>query len=254
MLRDLSKADWLELLGIPEERIPRVLLLRGTRNLKRQYEIYSQHFENVLAIGSPNGLIEDLLIGEIDGKPVAYASVYGAPMASEVTHLFGVLGARFVVQTGCCGAWGDGVRPGDLFVPDRAGWGEGASQYYVNGKTAISATCRLDEFAPAPRRPMINVLEGGGVYTTSALFAEGRREIDAWAEDGWIAADMETAATFAVAEHFDMDCISLLYVFDNPRDDGDIVHNESVKDERRRIGNEFLMQTAFHCVRQFLIR
>ncbi|MEW6202102.1 MAG: hypothetical protein AB1546_09015 [bacterium] len=34
MLKELTKKDWLALLGIPEDMIPAVLVLRGTRNLK----------------------------------------------------------------------------------------------------------------------------------------------------------------------------------------------------------------------------
>jgi len=37
MLKELTKTDWLALLGIPEERTPDVLVLRGTRNLKTHY-------------------------------------------------------------------------------------------------------------------------------------------------------------------------------------------------------------------------
>jgi hypothetical protein len=92
MLRELTKTDWLTVLGIPEGRIPRALLLRGTRNLKTQYSHYRQFFSNVVEVGCPNGIIEDVFIGDHAGQPVAYASVYGAAMASEVVHIFGVLG------------------------------------------------------------------------------------------------------------------------------------------------------------------
>jgi hypothetical protein len=34
MLRELSRADWLGILNLPESRIPAVLLVRGTRNFR----------------------------------------------------------------------------------------------------------------------------------------------------------------------------------------------------------------------------
>ena len=34
MLKDLTKDEWLSLLNIPEDRIPAVLVLRGTRKQK----------------------------------------------------------------------------------------------------------------------------------------------------------------------------------------------------------------------------
>ena len=140
MLRELTKNDWQRILAIPDESIPQVLILRGTRNLKTQYDVYRQRFSDVMEVGSPNGLIEDILIGEYAGGRVAFASVYGSAMASEVAHLFGVLGTNLVIQTGCCGAWASGIQPGDLFVPTKAYCGEGAAQYYTAAKTVVSPT------------------------------------------------------------------------------------------------------------------
>ena len=37
MLKELSKKQLLKLLDIPEARIPGILILRGTRNLKAAY-------------------------------------------------------------------------------------------------------------------------------------------------------------------------------------------------------------------------
>ena len=113
MLKELTREDWLSLLAIPEEMIPEVLVLRGTRNLNRHYERYKQFFHDVFEVDSPNSVFEDVFIGYCNKTPVGYASVYGDCMASEVTHLFGVLGTRLVIQTGCCGALKEGIAPGD---------------------------------------------------------------------------------------------------------------------------------------------
>ena len=100
MLKDLTRDDWLAVLNIPEARIPVALILRGTRNLKLHYQSYLKHFTNILEVGTPNGVLEDVFIGDLHSYPVAYASVYGAPMASEVVHVFGMLGTPLVLQTG----------------------------------------------------------------------------------------------------------------------------------------------------------
>jgi hypothetical protein len=172
MLKELTKADWLSILGIPEQRIPSVLLLRGTRNLKAQFERYRQLFSNTIEIGCANGIVEDVLIGDYAGKAVAYASVYGAAMASEIVHIFGALGTRLVIQSGCCGALADGIEAGDLFVATAAFCGEGAAQYYkTNGQVS----------SPSPHPAELSVFRGasevpfhqGRLYTTSALLAEG---------------------------------------------------------------------------------
>jgi len=80
----------------------------------------------------------------------------------------------------------------------------------------------------------------GPVYTTSALFAESITDIDRWNERGFVAVDMETAATFAVAKHFKMDYLSLLYVFDNPRSEEHIL-TASEENGRKRIEGEMIM-------------
>jgi uridine phosphorylase len=247
MLRELTKSDWLSILNIPESRIPRVLLLRGTRNLKTYYEQYRQLFENVLDVGSPNGVLEDLLIGDYAGKPVAYASVYGANMASEIVHIFGVLGSRLVIQTGNCGALQDGFSAGDLFVATEAFCGEGAAQYYkTNGTTVtaqFSATARahIDRICDIP-------VHYGRIYTTSALFAEGEQEIESWYQQGYAAVDMETATTFAVAEYFGMDRLSILYGFDNPRQKEHILLSDAEKDHQRAAANQCMIETALKIV------
>ena len=249
MLRELTKNDWQRILAIPNRRIPQALILRGTRNLKTQYDVYRPRFSNVMEVGSPNGLIEDVLIGEYAGGQVAYASVYGSAMASEVTHLFGVMGTKFVVQTGCCGAWAEGIQPGDFFIPTKACCGEGAAQYYVGPRQVVAPTVDVVDFSDSNEG--LSVFRGG-IYTMAALFAEGINEIEQWADDGWDAVDMETATTFAVAEHFGMDSASILFAFDNPRQHADIVMNDTETDERRRTGNAAMIDWAFWIVERYL--
>src|SRR2546425_8488071 len=130
MLKNLTRADWLAFLVLDPERIPPFLILRGTRNLRTRYDQHRALFDDVIDVGSPNGLFEDVFIGRHEGMDVGYASVYGGPMASEITHVFGVLGTRLVVQTGVCGALGDGITAGDLVVATEAGCGEGAASCY----------------------------------------------------------------------------------------------------------------------------
>ncbi len=252
MLRELAKNDWLSILKIPESRIPSVLILRGTRNLKSQYEQYRSYFTNILDIGSPNGILEDVFIGDLDGFSVAYASVYGAPMASEVVHVFGVLGTSLVIQTGCCGALSEAIGIGDIFVAKEAYCGEGASQYYNPKGKIVKASAELPQIPPTKSRHDIPV-HFGKIYTTSALFAEGREEIEEWYGKGFSAVDMETAATFAVAEYFGMKRISVLFVFDNPRRKESILMKDTEKDERRTLGKRRMLDLVLQVTKEYNI-
>jgi len=242
MLRELTKNDWMAMLGIPQSHAPQALLLWGTRNLKARYATMQPRFDQVLEIGSPNGLIEDVLIGRLGEVCVGYASVYGAPMASEIAHLFGVLGARVVVQIGTCGGFAAGLKAGDLFAADEAYCGEGASQYYTPERKIVRATVTFADVPEDDRRGI--AIARGALYTTSALFAERRADIARWAQQGFSAVDMETAATFAVAEHFGMDRGSLLAVFDNPREDDHILTTDTEKDARRAAGQKAMVDIA----------
>lgn len=250
MLKDLTRDDWLSILNIPENRIPVALILRGTRNLKLYYRSFQQHFTDILEVGSPNSVLEDVFVGNLNGRPVAYASVYGAPMTSEVVHVFGVLGTPLVIQTGCCGALADEIAAGDLFITTEAFCGEGAAQYYEPTEKTVAASLDLREWVTANQLNDVK-LHTGRIYTTSALFAEGMEQVEAWFQAGFSAVDMETATTFAVAKYFNMDRASILFAFDNPRQKEHILLDDAQKRQRRTIGNERMTELVLDIVREY---
>ena len=251
MLKELTRADWLSFLSIVEDRVPPVLVLRGTRNLRTNYDKYAAKFEDVLEIGSPNGLFEDVFIGRRGGVNVGYASVYGASMASEIVHVFGMLGTRLVVQTGVCGALGDGIEAGDLVVATEARCAEGAAECYLPGVPTVTASPEL--VAEVLGDPRVAVARHAGpVWTTAALLAEGKAEIEQWHAEGYLAADMETASAFAVAEYFGMRRVSLLYAFDNPRQGSHLGLTEADKDAARGEGEQAMFGLVFKLVEAYV--
>jgi purine-nucleoside phosphorylase len=244
MLKELTRADWLSILHLPEARIPRVLILRGTRNFRFQYQAMLSHFTNVIEVGTPNGILEDVFIGDLRGRPVGFGCVYGSAMASELVHVFGVLGTPTVLQIGNCGALADDMLAGDLFVAERAFCGEGAAQYYKpEGKWVTASPNLLRSGAVADLGPEERHL--GAIYTTGALFAEGMDDLERWHRDGFAAVDLESAATYAVAEHFGMERLALLYAFDNPRRREHLLLSDAEKDARRAAANDRMRELAF---------
>ena len=250
MLKELTKSEWLSLLNIPENRVPTVLVLRGTRNLKVNYAKHSTFFTNVFEVGSPNGIFEDVLIGTYKNIDVGYASVYGDAMASEVTHLFGVLGTSLVIQTGCCGALTDSIQSGDLVCVTSAYCGEGAAQYYLPHTQEINASLELVEETLSSTTVRV-AIHKGRIWTTSALLAEGKAEIQEWSDRGYVAVDMETASTFAVAEYFGMQRLSLLFVFDNPNQGEHILLSDVEKQKRRALGEQAVIDTVFAIIENY---
>jgi uridine phosphorylase len=253
VLKELGRADWLRILNIPEARIPAVLILRGTRNLQSQYEAARGFFTDVLDVGAPNGIVEHVFVGNLAGRPVGFACVYGAPMASEIVHIFGSLGTRAVIQTGNCGGLADELSAGDLFVPSEAYCGEGAARYYKSDGqrvAAFPAPASLKSFA----RYGVENFQTGRIYTTAALFAEGEADIERWHQQGFSAVDMETATTFAVAEYFGMDRAAVLYVFDNPRRREHILLTDVEKDAKRKLANQAARELAFALALEFDVK
>ena len=84
----------------------------------------------------------------------------------------------------------------------------------------------------------------GAIYTTAALFAESTADVERWFREGFAAVDLETAATYAVAEHFGMDRVAILYGFDNPRRREHLLLSDAEKDIRRDEANRRMMQFA----------
>lgn len=250
MLKELRKKDWLSLLNIPENRIPTVLVLRGTRNLKANYTKHAAFFTDIFEVGSPNSIFEDVLIGRYKNIDVGYASVYGDAMASEVTHLFGVLGTSLVIQTGCCGALTDRIQAGDIVCATSAYCGEGAAQYYLPQTQEINASLGLVEGIPSLGTTSV-ATHKGRIWTTSALLAEGTAEIQDWSDQGYIAVDMETASTFAVAEYFGIQRLSLLFTFDNPSQGDHILLSDTEKQKRRENGEQILIDTVFDIIENY---
>jgi len=250
LLGDLTRTEWLDNLDLTADDLPEVLILRGTRNLRYYYDKYKMHFDDVVEVGSPNAVFEDLLIGKRHGHTMAYASVYGAPMSAEIVHLCGVLGCKAVILTGCCGALDSTLQAGDLVCAINAYRGEGASQYYLRNL----ASEQRGEWAPADEGLTGHLSQAttaeeislrlGPIYTTSALFAERVADIRAWRDMGCVAADMETATVLTVAQAFGMAAASLLFVFDSPGDGSHILLEEGDKSERRALGESEMIRLA----------
>ena len=244
MLKDLTRNDWLSIMNIEDDKIPKVLILRGTRSLKTNYQKHRALFENVIDLCPPSVIFEDVFIGDYKGQPVGYASVYGDAMASEVTHVFGVLGTSLVIQTGCCGALSYNISSGDVILVTSAHCGEGASQYYIPEKKEIGASIELFDLMADMNFDGID-LHKGAIWTTSALLAEGKDEIMDWHKKGYIAVDMETASTFAVAEYFGMKRLSILFAYDNPFQGQSIFFTDKEKQEQRSKGKRAMLDMVF---------
>jgi len=205
---NLTRAQWLEAVGLTADEVPTRLILEGTWWWRERTPQRLAHLTDVRELAFP-----DMYWGRHRDAPVLFCCAYGAPRAVEPVHVFGALGTPLVVQIGSCGALGAGMATGDIMLPEAATIGEGASAYY-GAQGRAHATPALVAAAAARFAADGFTVHRGAHLTTSALFMQPRAQVEAWRDAGHLAVDMETSAVFSAAGYFGMRRASLLYVWD----------------------------------------
>lgn len=202
----MTGAQWLALLGLSPDEVPRLLILEGTWWRARALERRLAVLTDVRETGMP-----DLWWGRRDGVPVAYCPAYGASRAVEPVHVLATCGTPVAVQIGSCGGLQPQVRTGDVVVSTQATIGEGASQYYGGSGAAAADRGLVQEVTGLLAGLPVHV---GPTVTTSALLAQPPELVAAWAAAGHLAVDMETSAVFSAAAALGVRAVSMLFVWD----------------------------------------
>jgi uridine phosphorylase len=204
----LDRAGWCEAAGVAPDEVPAKLVLEGTWWWRDRLATRLPQLEGVRELRFP-----DMHLGRHGGQPVLFCCAYGAARAVEPVHAFGMMGSRAVVQIGSCGALQDGMRTGDVVLPEEAVVAEGASPHYGVSDASRATPALVDAAERALRSRGITVHRGRHL-TTSALFAQPPGRVHAWRDAGYLAVDMETSAVFTVAAVFGMQAVSMLFVWD----------------------------------------
>jgi uridine phosphorylase len=201
----VDRADWMGLLGLSEQEVPRLLVVEPTWWRRRTVLHRLRTFEGVRQLGMP-----DLWLGWSDGLPVAFSTAYGASRVVEPVHALGTCGTPVVVQVGSCAALQPGVRRGDVVLPERASIGEGVSQYYGGTGVATAHLGRVTRAGSLLAARGVHV-HRGTVMTAGALLRQPPELLQAWAEAGHVAVDLTTSAVFTTATAFSMRAASILW-------------------------------------------
>ena len=205
----MDRQEWLTLLGLSPDDVPRLLVTEGTWWRERAAQARLQHLTDVRELGMP-----DLWWGRRDdGVPVAWCPAYGAARAVEPVHVLGLCGTPLAVQVGSCGGLQPALRTGDVLVPTRATIGEGASRYY-GGAGASDADPQLVAAAVAGLQARGLRVHAGPSVSTDALLAQPDDLVAQWAGAGHLGVDMETSAVLTAAHAFGVRAASLLFVWD----------------------------------------
>ncbi|MBW7885767.1 MAG: hypothetical protein H3C34_24675 [Caldilineaceae bacterium] len=238
-IMEITAAEWLQALRLPASDIPDVVIVEGSWWRAQRTGWRLGYLENVRELNFP-----DIFWGRWRGRKVVYCCAYGAPRTVEIIHLFGVLGARLAVQIGTCGGLQTDLKPGDIILPTAAACRDGVAHLYSKHDSAGADQqwLRVAQHQLVTRGHVTHV---GPHITWSALFAQNGDNVQAWHTAGYLAVDMESATTLAVAQHFGLPALSMLVVWD------DLTRGRSFLDpltpeEQRRLdaGNSAVYEVA----------
>ncbi|MFD9428486.1 MULTISPECIES: nucleoside phosphorylase [unclassified Streptomyces] len=139
----------------------------------------------------------------------------GAPAAALVVEQLVALGVRRIITVGTAASLQHNLQPGALIVCTSALRDEGLSHHYLPpGHTVCPSpalTWHLSEALTATGAPVTR----GPVWTTDAPYRETTAEVARYQKDGILAADMESAAVFAVGGYRSVATATVVAVADS---------------------------------------
>jgi uridine phosphorylase len=210
MYREMGAADHQRMLGIVEADIPDVFLLLGILDVHTGAARIAGYLEEEAPLRRFPGYL-----GRYESLRVGVGAALGGPMAALLAHTWAAAGVPVIVQLGLYGALQPGTKLGDVVVPRHAERQDGVSAWYLGQGLLADAS-------PDLSGAIVRELRGAGVqvheeaiYSTPALLAESREIIADWSRHGYHGVDMETAATSAVARHFNVARAAALIRYDD---------------------------------------
>ena len=161
----MDRTDWMDLLGLSDGEVPRLLVLEPTWWRTRTAASRLRGFEAVRELGMP-----DLWLGWSGGVPVAFSTAYGASRVVEPLHALGACGTpRGRAGRALLGAAARPCGAGDVVLPERAEIGEGVSHYYGGHDVAHANLGRLTRAASMLAGRGLHVHRGSVVTTGARL-------------------------------------------------------------------------------------
>lgn len=164
---------------------------------------------------SANGTIPVYEINYADKKMGLFLSRVGAPACAAGLEEIIALGAKKVIQFGCCGILNQSIADGKIIVPSSAVRDEGTSYHYFSGSEEISADGLSNDIVVQylSRHKIPYVV--GKIWTTDAIYRETSEAIEERKKQGCIAVEMECSASLAVAKFRNIPIIQFFYGADN---------------------------------------
>ena len=164
---------------------------------------------------SANGAIPVYEIEYANKKMGLFLSRVGAPACAAGLEEIIAMGAKKVVQFGCCGILNRAVADGKIIVPSSAVRDEGTSYHYVSGSEEISADASSNDIAVRYLKKHKIPYTVGKIWTTDAIYRETPEAIEERKKQCCIAVEMECSASLAVARFRNIPIMQFFYGADN---------------------------------------
>ena len=193
---------------------PEVCITTFSENMIKDF-VKNNPAKIIANLYSANGTIPVYEIKYADKKMGLFLSRVGAPACAAGLEEIIALGAKKVIQFGCCGILNQPIADGKIIVPLSAVRDEGTSYHYFSGSEEISADSSSNDIAVQylKRHKIPYVL--GKIWTTDAIYRETPEAIKKRKKQGCIAVEMECSASLAVAKFRNIPLIQFFYGADN---------------------------------------
>lgn len=193
---------------------------------------------------SANGMIPVYEIEYAGKKMGLFLSRVGAPACVTGLEEVIALGAKKVVQFGCCGILNQSLAGNKIIIPSSAIRDEGTSYHYVPGSEEIGADNASIAIAVQCLEKHKIPYVVGKVWTSDAIYRETQELIEKRKKQGCIAVEMECSASLAVAAFRDIPILQFFYGADNL--DADKWEPRDLTDYGVSCGDKYMM-IALEC-------
>ncbi|MEV5506629.1 nucleoside phosphorylase [Streptomyces orinoci] len=189
--------------------------------------LYQRSLFREVQAGALDGWVRgDLRLLEHRGRTIGICGGFGlgAPAAALVLEQLISLGTTRVITLGTAASLQPDLQSGDVVACRLALRDEGVSHHYLAPARSVRPSARLtDHLVHTLQSHHVAVRQGPG-WSTDAPYRETHAEVTRYSTEGILAADMEAAGIFAVAQHRRIDAAALFVIADSllhrqPRED-----------------------------------
>lgn len=198
----------------PVDHFPEVCITTFSEGI---IDAYAKHHDTkvIAHLYSANGTLPVYEI-EYEGKKMGlFLSRVGAPACVSGLEEIISLGAKKIVQFGCCGVLNEALVDHKIILPSSAIRDEGTSYHYLPASEEIQAQHASLALAEQCFKKHQIPYVVGKIWTTDAIYRETRALVEERKKQGCLGVEMECSASLAVAEFRKISIIQFLYGADS---------------------------------------